>query len=216
MIIRFIENIERDIQNWQNSVIAKSYGVDWKNFLPKDIDIKDVKDYKFLKEYLNKNYYEKGEVSIFKNWLENNVDSAEIQTDLQGLMGKKFFKDVNAFITTFHRAPYDVTESFFYLILRDTNRKRSITNIYHELMHFLFHIHYWEICKKAGLSETQTHDLKESLTALLNPILKRRGLPLDFGYPNHQEFRASLEKLWNKGENFEIFLKKVLDRYSNI
>jgi hypothetical protein len=83
-------------------------------------------------------------------------------------------------------------------------------------MHFLFHIHYWETCKKAGLSENQIHDIKESFTVLLNPILKRRGLPLDFGYPNHQEFRVSLEKLWNKGENFEIFLKKVLDRYPNI
>mgnify|MGYP001608659401 FL=1 len=210
MEIKFIKSIERDIQNWQNSVAAKSYGVEWKKFLPEDISIEDVRDSGRLKIYLEKNYYQNGEVSEFINWLENTTKPSEIQKDLTVLMDKKFINHVKIFITTFHRAPYNVRENFFYLIWRDANRKRAITNIYHELMHFLFHIYYWETCRRAGLSETQIHTLKESLTVLLNPTLEKRGLPADNGYPAHQKLRVQLKKLWSGEKNFELFLNKVL------
>ena len=217
MKLQFIENIERDIKNWQKSITANSYGVDWKKFLPEDILAENVRDDEYLKDYLEKKFYQSGKVSEFKKWIESAVNSSQIQKDLEALMDKKFpFENVKVFITTFHRAPYDVEQKFFYLIWCDSNKEKAITGIYHELMHFLFHIYYWDMCKKAGFSEIQTHDIKESLTALINPILKQRGLPLDFGYPNHQILRANLEKLRSEEKNFEIFLKKALSHYSEI
>jgi len=211
MKLQFIEDIERDIKNWQNSVAAKSYGVDWKKFLPEDISMERLRNKKYLKNYLERKFYRPGKVSKFKKWLGRTVNSLQLQKDLEILMGKKFPpKSVKVFITTFHRAPYDVEKNFFYLILRDSNKKRVITNIYHELMHFLFHWHYWDVCKKVGLSEAQVHNLKESLTVLLNPILEQRGLPLDSGYPSHQRIRAKFKKIWQNRKNFDLLLKQAI------
>lgn len=211
MKLQFIEDIERDIKNWQNSVAVKSYGVDWKKFLPDDISVKKVYNDKYLKNYLGKKFYRLGKIFEFRNWLEHNVNFIRLQKDLEILVGKKFpSKTIKVFITTFHRAPYSFEKSFFYIIWRNSkNREKAITNIYHELMHFLFHWHYWDLCKKAGLSETQIHVLKESLTVLLNPILKQRELPIDFGYPSHQEIRAKIKEMWRNAKNFDLILKQV-------
>jgi len=213
MKLEFIEDIKNDIANWRNSIIANSYGVDWKKFLPEDISIKNVRDNEYLKNYLKRKFYQSGKIPEFKDWLEQNVNFSQTQTDLETLMGKKFPpENIKVFITTFQRAPYNVKQNFFYLILIwcESKRKKSITGIYHELMHFLFHIYYWDICRKAGLSDIQIHILKESSTVLLNPILKKRGLPIDSGYTKHQRIRAKLKKIWDKEKNFELFLKKVL------
>lgn len=211
MKFELIEDIERDIRNWQKSIVAKSYGVNWKKFLPPDISAKRVRDKEYLRNYLEKKFYRSGKVSEFKHWMKDNLNASQIKEDLEQLMGKKFpFRTVKIFITTFHRAPYNVEQSFFYLIWRDSNRKKAITNIYHELMHFLFHLYYWNKCKKAGLSDVKIHILKESLTVLLNPILEKRKLLLDAGYASHQEIRTRLKKLWRKEKNFDLFLDKAV------
>lgn len=212
MKIELIKDIERDIWNWQESVAVKSYGVIWKKFLPADISAERVRDKKYLRNYLDKKFYRSGKVSEFKNWVECNLNTPQIKEDLERLMGKKFpFRMVKIFITTFHRAPYNVKQKFFYLIWRDFDRKKSVTtNIYHELMHFLFHLYYWNKCRKAGLSDAKIHILKESLTVLLNPILEKRKLPLDTGYIPHQEIRTKLRELWQKENNFDLFLDKAV------
>lgn len=211
MKFKFIDNIDIDVFNWQQSILAKSYGIDWSKYLPADIAVEDAGDTNRLKAYLEEKYYKPGTVAEFKKWLKSNVKPSQIEEDLEELMGKNFTaKEVAVRITTFNRAPYDVKHNFFYTILRSSNRERAITNIYHELMHFLFHIYYWDECEDSGLSNPQIHDLKESLTVLLNPILEKRGFPLDMGYPNHQELRAKLRELWEKEKSFEPFLKKVL------
>ncbi|MDP3792665.1 MAG: hypothetical protein Q8Q89_02945 [bacterium] len=211
MKLKFIEDIEKDAQNWHSSLDAKVYGMDWVKFLPKDISAEKIKDINYLKDYLDKKYYKTGKISEFKTWLGQNVNSAEIQKDLELLMVRKFDDEtISVSITVFGRGMYNVPGNFFYINFCHSNPEKSISRIYHELMHFLFHIYYWDKCKKAGLSEPQIHNLKESLTMLLNPILEKHGLPLDMGYPKHQELRDKLKKLWEEEENFEPFLKKVL------
>ncbi len=211
MKLQLVENIGRDIWNWQNSVMAESYGVSWKKFLPSDVSVEKVRDSEYLRNYLEKKFYQSGKVSEFKSWVEHTLNFSQLQKDLEGLMNRKFsFKEVKVFITTFHRAPYDVEQGFFYLIWRDSNKEKTVTNIYHELMHFLFHIYYWETCKKANLSDTQIHILKESSTILLNPILEKRGLPIDSGYSKHQKMRTELRELWGKERSFELFLTQAI------
>ncbi len=56
MKLQFIIDIERDVKNWQNSLNAKSYGLSWKKFLPNDISIKNVRDGKYLKNYLEEKF----------------------------------------------------------------------------------------------------------------------------------------------------------------
>jgi hypothetical protein len=99
----------------------------------------------------------------------------------------------------------------FILFTKVRSAKAKSPVFYHELMHFIFHEYFWWICRKVGLSEPQIHDLKESMTVLLNPILERHGLPLDKGYPKHQALRAKLKELWeSKSWTFEDFLNEVL------
>lgn len=215
MKIVFIEDIDRDVKNWQSSLASQSsYVSDPKKYLPKDVSQEKLNDAKYLKEYLYKKYYQLGKVLEFRDWLIRNTNSSEIQSDLEKLVGRTFkFEEIDAYITIFGLGRYSIEANLFYVIYRSPERDRTmrISNIYHELMHFLFHAYYWEECQKADLSESQIHDFKESLTVLLNPILEKRGLPLDQGYPKHQELRAKLKELWEeKNWKFEDFLKEVL------
>lgn len=214
MKFKFVEDIAQDMSIWQRSMEAKSYGYDWSVGLPKDISKEQVLDGEYLKKYLEETFYKTGRVGAFIKFVEEKIKPEEIEGDLGALMGRKFLKEtVTVSIVTFPRGPYDVRTYKIYLILNEEGTLRPVSSIYHELMHFLFHEHFWEECQKAGLTEPQIHDLKESLTVLLNPILEKRGLPLEKGYPNHLELRAKLKELWEEKEwKFEDFLKEVLKR----
>ena len=211
MTLTFRESLERDMRNWRGAVRTSSYGVDWKKFLPKELTVRKVKNKTFLRSYLKRKYYTPERVANFKQWLERHIDTHQVSSDLEHLLGKKFLPTpITVLITTFRRAPYDVEARTFFLTLREFHPELSVTATYHELMHFLFHWHYWDRCKKAGLSDPEIHDFKESLTVLLNPILKKRGLPLDFGYPSHKEIRNRWKLLYRKERNFSAFMRKAL------
>ncbi len=212
MEFKYIEDINKDAKNWHSSLDAKNYGMDWGKFLPKDIPAEKARDTDYLKDYLDRKYYKTGKIAEFKTWMEQNIHPTQIQEDLEQLMDRKFSNEpISVFITVFGRGMYNVPEKFFYINFCHSNSEKTASRFYHELMHFLFHIYYWDECKKAGLSEQQIHDLKESLTVLLNPILEKRGLPLDMGYPKHQDLRTKLKTLWEEEESFEPFLRKVLE-----
>ena len=212
MKLNFSINIEKDTDNWHGSIDYQAYGVNFGGFQPKGIAVEKMKDHDYLRGYLEEKYYAAGKIAEFKTWLEEHVNTAEIKNDLERLMGKKFGDEaIEVFITVFGRGMYYVPGNFFFLNYCHRDPMKSIPRIYHELMHFLFHRYYWEECQKAGLSEPQIHDLKESLTVLLNPILEKRGLSafLDQGYPKHQELRAKLKTIWEEGnydeKGFEPF-----------
>lgn len=216
MKLLFREDIDRDIWNWQDAISKESYGIQWKQFLPPSITADQVADKVFLKHYLEKEFYASGQVSAFKLWLEDHTDARRIEEDLTALMQGPFLsQNIVVYVTTFHRAPYDVPESSFFLIRRTNKRELSVTAIYHELMHFLFHWHYWGKCEKKGLSEQEIHDFKESLTVLLDPILEKRGLPPDGGYPMHKGLRKQWTLLYEEDSNFPIFIEKALVLYKS-
>jgi hypothetical protein len=213
MQLIFREDIDHDVWNWQRAVSAKSHGVEWKQFLPPSITLEEVQDEKFLRGYLNEEFYISGRVSDFRAWLGKNVNTNQIESDLVALMKKPFLSSaVTVYLTTFHRAPYDYNESLFFLF-EQKSRERSITTIYHELMHFLFHWHYWDKCRNAGLSDKDIDELKEALTVLLEPILKERGLPSDGGYSVHKELREQLAILYEATPDFPNFIEKAIPLY---
>ena len=166
-------NLEKDIQNWQNSLNKESYNVNWNKFLPSDISLKCTNDNECLKKYLEINY-PINKISEFINSINKLINPQEIQNDLENLLNAKFkTNDFKVFITTFHRAPYNIEGNYFYLIYRENNINKAVGGIYHELMHFLFHQNYWDYCKNKGLDDTKIHILKESFTVLLNENLKK-------------------------------------------
>lgn len=213
MKLEFIKNIKKDVQNWQNAVEAQGYGVDWAKYIPNNLSVKCIKTNGCLTKYLKNHYYGAGLIDIYLKKLKKEIDILEIQKDLEFLMNQKFSDKVkiSIFITTFQRCPYNIKENFFYIRYRDDeNFKQSITNIYHELMHFLFHWNYWQKCQYAGLNENQIHNIKESFTALLNPILIKKNFPIDKGYKIHQELRNKILKFWQESNDFEIILERII------
>lgn len=203
-------NLKKDIQNWQESIEKSNYNVNWIKFLPENISLDCARSNACLENYLNINYPE-NKILNFINSLNNLVNAEQIQNDLEDLLNAKFTADdFKIFITTFHRAPYNVERNYFYLICRENNAKKAVSGIYHELMHFLFHQNYWGYCESKGLDDEKIHILKESLTILLNKILEKRGLPLDKGYMAHQELREKIKNCQKNSKNFKKLLEEII------
>ncbi len=217
MQLNFIKNLQLDIKNWQKAIMTQSYNVDWKKYIPSDVSIECVKNNECFINYLQNKYYNSGEIDLYVEKLKNKVNALEIQSDLEFLMNRKFADNtrINIFITTFNRLPYDIEGNFFYLYYYSINDglKKLTVNIYHELMHFLFHWNYWQKCQSAGLKENQIHEIKEALTVLLNPILEKRNLPLDKGYKIHTDLREKIMKFWQQKNDFEFVLEKIIENF---
>lgn len=204
-------NLEKDVQNWKESLNKESYSVSWNKFLPDDISLECVNNNECLSKYLKENY-SLDKINKFIDLLNKLINPQEIQNDLENLLNAKFTtNDFKIFITTFHRAPYNIEKNYFYLIYRESNTKRAVSGIYHELMHFLFHQNYWDYCKNSGLNDTKIHILKESLTVLLNEILEKRGLPLDKGYSAHQKIREKIKNCKKDSNDFKKLLTNIIN-----
>ena len=204
--------------NWQTALDVTSYGTSWRKYVPCDISVSDVMDTNTLRRYIENRYCQTGIVNEYIGWVLDNVHADQIESDLEGLLGRPFLPGpINVYVTTFHRAPYDAKSHCLFSIQRVSERARSITSIYHELMHFVFHWYYWEPCRSAGLTDIETHSFKESLTTLLNPLLIGRGLPLDSGYLQHQVLREKWDILWKESNmEFDVFFQKALAEYLKI
>ncbi len=220
MQLIFREDIDWDVKNWQASLVMQknyNYVGDFKGkYFPKDIPLEKADDGEYLHNYLQERFYANGKVAVFKEWLEANANAAEIQRDLETLMKVKFLAETfSIYITVFGLGNYSSQENLFYVIYRspERDRKERIAAIYHELMHFLFHWHYWNQCKEAGLSEDEIQNLKESLTVLLNPILEKRGLPADSGYPVHEALRKRWMALYEENPDFPRLLERAIVLY---
>lgn len=211
MKINLIYDLQKDIKNWQESIKKSSYNVSWIKFLPDNISVKCVNDNICLKNYLKTNY-PINKIAEFINSLNKLINSREIQNDLEILLNAKFaVANFKIFITTFHRAPYNIEKKYFYLIYRENNINKAVGGIYHELMHFLFHQNYWDYCKNQGLSDAKIHIIKESLTVLLNEILEKRGLPLDKGYEAHKKLREKIKGYQKNSNDFKELLIKIIN-----
>lgn len=121
---------------------------------------------------------------------------------LEELTKHKIYTDkFTAYLTTASRCPYNHNNNWFMVGLY--YNIPSVCQIAgHELMHLQFHKYYWEKCREE-LNEEKTHDLKESLTVLLNEEFSDLFLAKDKGYPNHQKLREYIVKSWRKTKDFD-------------
>jgi hypothetical protein len=109
------------------------------------------------------------------------------------VFGVVLSQDVTAYLTVNNRNPYSVTENMFYVTVpRDTVRK----TIMHELWHF-YTWYAFGVEQEEKLGMQTYNDIKVALTVLLN-VECADLMPgvVDAGYPQHQELRANILKLW--------------------
>lgn len=211
MKLNFLENKERDINNWQESVRKQSHGVDWIRFLPRDIKLECVEDFNCLNSYLENRFYSTGKIKDFIVKLSEKVNTDQIQQDLEEILQCKFkVDDYRIFVTTFHRAPFHLKEHYFFVIFKEDISK-TIASIYHELMHFLFYQNWYDFCKENGLDDNQINTFKEALTILLNDILEKRSCPLDSGYSSHKELRNKILEIKKNSVDIKDFFKKAVE-----
>src|SRR5208283_4939825 len=94
MKLKFIEDLEKDADNWHGAIGTKVYGTDRGKFWPKDIELEKMSNREYLKGYLDRTYYKTGRIAEFRIWLEQHVDSSQIQSDLEQLMNRKFGDEI--------------------------------------------------------------------------------------------------------------------------
>lgn len=128
------------------------------------------------------------------------------------VFGVKLDENVTAYLTAAGRYPYNLEQYFFFVGFGGRSNPVAI----HELWHF----YTWKVFgleeeRKIGMKKY--NDIKESLTVLLNlecqDILEEE----DEGYPQHQEYRKEISKLWKEGKDIKDIwnhMVKVLDNES--
>ncbi len=120
------------------------------------------------------------------------------------------YSEVRGVLSTASRFGYNLEQGWF---ATDPSKDKFVCmNVaMHELMHFMFHKYYDDICKKAGLPQTEMWDIKESFTVLLNLEFKEFISKPDHGYPPHQELRAVIEKSWIENRDFDKALAAAIE-----
>ncbi len=161
--------------------------------LPEDLvaDLKSTKDEKQARKTIKKFLLKNIEVRKKKYFLiAQNIESAwekesfEIETKLEKLYENKIpFRSIKIFLSTLPICPYNFEKKWI-MVFGETNTKKQLQIITHELNHFMFYYYFGEI--KNELGKEKFESLKEALTVFTNPEEK--------GYPNQKRIRDWLSK----------------------
>ena len=221
MKVEFKFDKEKDMYNyWETVNYGKSYGYDFTKHLPKEIiKICKKKDFnKCRKQLLKsiKNIYKNRLLKDTPKYLQEswNKINKEYFKRLEKITKKKFpNKKINVFLTTIPRCPYRPYWSppaFYVPIFSSIPHVLQICG--HELMHIHLHNTDWWNKVEKELGNKKTHDLKESLTELLNLEFKELWIVKDEGYPNHKKLREYIHQQWKKKKDFDELTKKCIKK----
>lgn len=215
---------KKDIKNWRDWCNHTSYWFDWtKNINPEYFYIVQKlksctleESYDIMDEFIDKLYIDKGkEIDLtieyanlyFQKWFQKACECMEKTT------WKPLYRnDFTIYLTSFPRWPYNY-EEWYLLIPFFWDVHRYLWFFLHELQHFQIHAYYSDIF--ADISNEQFHDIKESMTVILNAECSEFLVKDDKWYPNHQKLRKNILKYRLKNHDFEKtlnFTKKLLTK----
>jgi len=155
--ILFKKSKEMELYNYYYAINKRSYGADFSKSFSRDFiekikgkafeDVKDVLKQKICEDYSRQE--EKIDVilwSVKERWekIEN-----EFFKRLEKIFGKPFLaKNVVIYATILNRCDYNCNVNDAFLKISIQWPESSLKTIMHELLHFMFHWHYWDFCKK--------------------------------------------------------------------
>lgn len=162
----------------------------------------------FINSYLKENNY-----NVSKFLEKYQKDFSLISEEFYKIAEKIFElslkdKEITSYLTINNRCPYNIQENWFFTSI---NKLSPIRSIMHELWHFYTWYKFGDREQQIGINKY--NDIKESLTVLLNIECKSL-LPegtTDNGYPQHQELRKKIIKLWQEKPDINYIWDKIIN-----
>jgi hypothetical protein len=160
----------------------------------------------FIDKYIHENNINVSTlIKIYQK--EFDTISSEFQKIAERVFGVSLEKNITVYLTINNRCPYNIPKNLFFVSMSNNSALRTT-------MHELWHFYTWykfgaDEQKRVGVEKY--NDIKEALTVLLNIECKDL-LPegvRDFGYPQHQELRNEILKLWEQNPDIDFIWKKL-------
>ncbi len=131
----------------------------------------------------------------------------EYQKRAEAIFQTKIPENITAYLTINNRCPYNIEKNYFFVTVPASSVCRTI-------MHELFHFYTWhalgEKLMANGVSMEKFNDLKEALTVILNlEFSDLMNGDIDRGYPQHQEMRAEIARLWVESKDITKLIEKL-------
>lgn len=115
---------------------------------------------------------------------------------------------ITVYLTHNERCTYNIEENYFFVKI---GSEFSNNTVMHELLHFYTWHAFGKKLLDEGLSKLAYNDIKESLTELLNlEFSDLMNDKQDTGYPQHQDMRAEIQKIWSVQKDISALIQKLL------
>lgn len=155
----------------------------------------------FIDRYIKENNID---ISSYIEKYQKEFDDIfeEFHKIAQRVFGVSLKDDITVYLTINNRCPYNIKENSFFVSVSNVS---ALKTTMHELWHFYTWYRYGsDEIEKIGSKEY--NDIKEALTVLLNVECKHllpEGIQ-DAGYPQHQELRNKILKMWQKKQDIDF------------
>ena len=208
-MITFSYNTDKDIENFLGSVKSvnsKKHTASQLKYIEKyGEDFNKDNLSKFIQELTQGSDVYKVVSRIEDAW--RKIES-EFLRRVENIFGTFPQKNIVAFLTTNNRCTYNIDKGYFFVSIYSKSANRTIM---HELLHFYTWYAYGEKLMREGLSKEKYNDIKESLTIILNSdFADLMEGAIDEGYPQHQEMRAEINKLWLESRDMNKIFETMI------
>ncbi|MBI2024768.1 MAG: hypothetical protein HYT03_01585 [Candidatus Harrisonbacteria bacterium] len=212
MQLVFYYDLTKDVENFTKStksVNRKNY-TEFQNLYTKingeNFDVEKIKH--FIEEHIktNKIDVEKEINSIRNKWLK--IENVFIERAEKTFGIKYPAGTITVYLTNNERCTYNTQENYFFVKI---GSQFSNNIIMHEIFHFYTYYAFGKKLLEDGIAKDLYNDIKESLTELLNiEFSDLMGGEIDKGYPQHQEMRGKIKKLWLKDRSIKNLIDELL------
>lgn len=207
MKLVFIYDINKDVQNFINSLTSKNNNkrTEFHNLYVKQNGENFNQDsiQFFIQNYINKINITTKINTIRDDW---ELISDDFVLRIEQLFNYNIPDTVKVFLTSNNRCTYNVKENYFFVYI---NSKSTNAIIMHEIFHFYTYYVFYDLIK----DPSKFNEIKESLTVILNlefyDLMNGR---VDRGYLQHQQLRDYISNLWLEDKNIGKIIKKILSQ----
>lgn len=226
MRAKFSYDIERDFDNYLRGYLNFEYtdygrgklnlnSILWPSIEREILQANESEKEKIIKKCLNDFVSAEGKLiqtqleALETCWAEKEGRYIE---RLEKYFGSRFdVSEYNVYLTTLGISPYNWRENWFMVRLL-SSLPTQIGTMCHELMHLYFMNNFQIYLAQNGLSETDTANINESLTVLLNyEFCDYIVLPEDNKKPTTRPLQDEIVKLYRDNRDFPQILDRLIE-----